>query len=68
MLQRAARVPTEMAVGSSEYDKGYLPRWERGSGNRSQNILHGDMCSSARELMHQFIGNYHLEGSHLRQC
>lgn len=68
MVQRAANVPTVTAVGPREYDKRYLPRWEHGSGNRSQKVLYGDVYSSARELMHQFIGKYCMEGSHLKQC
>lgn len=68
MVQRAAKILTAMAVGPREYDKRYLPRWEQGSGNRSQKVLYGDVYSGARELMHQFIGKYHMEGSHLKQC
>lgn len=68
MVQKASKVPTEMAAGPGDYDKGYLPRWEQGSANTSQKVLYSDVYSSARELMHQFIRKYHMEGSHLRQC
>lgn len=68
MVQRAVKFPTVMAVDSREYGKGFCLGGNRILGTGLKKVLYGDVYSSARELMHQLIGKYHTEGSHLKQC